>query len=213
VSIEILDLQLFQNQPLTTEPFPFMVLEDFLHNEQTKLLVQDFPKITGAGLFPVQALKLGSSMQKLVDELSSEAFRKAVGLKFGIDLTGCPPMVTFRGYAQHKDGRIHADSESKLVSLLLYLNEDWSSDEGGNLRFLRDPADIESTIVEIPAKAGTLAIFKVTRNCWHGHHKFVGERRVLMVNYMVNEAAWQKETKRHQFSARIKSLKRMVGMV
>jgi hypothetical protein len=51
----------------------------------------------------------------------------------------------------------------------------------------------------------------VTPNGWHGHHKFVGERRVLMLNYMVSAAAHERELKRHRFSAKLKGLKKWVG--
>ena len=164
-----------------------------------------------AGLYPADVLSLGPTMQKMVDELCSEELREAVEQRFGVNLQGRPPMVTYRGYARHKDGRIHADSESKVVTILLYLNEEWPH-EGGNLRLLRDPNDLESTIVEIVPLVGTLLIFKVTANCWHGHKKFVGERRVLMLNYMVDEDARQHELKRHRFSAKVKDFKSRLGM-
>jgi hypothetical protein len=128
-----------------------------------------------------------------------------------MDLSGRPPMVTLRGYSREKDGRIHADSEDKVVSLLLYLNEAWPH-KVGNLRMLRSPDDLESTIAEIPSIAGSMVIFRVTPNGWHGHHRYVGERRVLMLNYMVSEAARDRELKRHRFSAGVKRLKKWVGM-
>lgn len=211
MATQILDLEKFLSQPLTTEPFPFMVVTDFLRHDQIKALSRDFPAMKNAGLYPADVLDLGPAMQQLVDELSGEDFRHAVETKFGLDLQGRPPMVTIRGFARHKDGRIHADSDNKVVSLLLYLNEEWPHD-GGQLRFLRDPNDLESTIVQITPLAGTLAIFKVTPNGWHGHNKFVGERRVVMLNYMVSEEVRQSELKRHRFSAKVKNFKNLVGV-
>lgn len=208
---EILDLQQLRVQPLTTDPFPFVVASDMLRREQIRALARDFPDMSDGGLYPADVLPLGPSMQRLVEEICSDEFRGAVEQKFGIDLRGCPPMVTLRGYSRDKDGRIHADSEDKVVSLVLYLNEEWPH-RGGNLRLLRSPDDLDSTLVEIPSVAGAMVIFKVTRNGWHGHHKFVGQRRVLMVNYMVSEAARRRELKRHRFSARVKRLKKWVGM-
>jgi hypothetical protein len=120
-------------------------------------------------------------------------------------------MVTLRGRSREKDGRIHRDSDDKKVSLLLYLNEDWPH-QAGNLRMLRSPDDLESTVAEIPSRAGSLVVFEVTPNGWHGHHRFVGERRVLMLNYMVSRAALERELKRHRFSAKVKTFKKRLGL-
>jgi hypothetical protein len=98
-----------------------------------------------------------------------------------------------------------------VVSLLLYLNEDWPH-KTGNLRMLRSPDDLESTVAEIPSTAGTLVIFEVKPNGWHGHHRFVGERRVLMLNYMVSASALAREEKRHRFSAKVKGIRKRLGL-
>lgn len=211
MSTQILDIEQFDRSTLTTEPFPYMVVTDLFHQDQIKALTADFPKLSNAGLYPADVLEMGPSMNKLVEELCSDEFRQAVEKKFDMDLSKRPPMVTVRGFCRHKDGRIHADTESKVVTILVYLNEEWPH-EGGKLRFLRDPNDLESSLAEIVPLAGTIAIFKVTPNGWHGHNKFVGERRCLMLNYMVNEEARDRELKRHRFSAKVKNVKHKLGM-
>jgi hypothetical protein len=77
---------------------------------------------------------------------------------------------------------------------------------------LRLGDDLESTVAEIPSLAGSLVIFEVTPNGWHGHHKFVGERRVLMLNYMTGADSLARELRRHRFSAKVKGLKKRVGL-
>ncbi len=211
MSLQILDLEPLKKHALTTEPFPFMVVEGTFKAEAIPQLTRDFPDITNAGLYPADVLDMGPAMHKLIEELSSDDFRRVLEEKFGMDLKDRPPMVTLRKYARFKDGRIHADTDSKVVTILLYLNETWPH-EGGQLRFLRSPDDLESTIEEITPLAGTMVIFKVTPNGWHGHVKHVGERRVLMLNYMVNQDLCDRELKRHRFSAKVKNFKHMVGM-
>jgi hypothetical protein len=188
-----------------------VVVSGMLKPGAIKKLSHDFPAIGDGGVYPVDILPLGPSMRRLVEELSGPEFRKAVEEKFGLDLKGRPPMVTLRGRSREKDGRIHRDSDDKVVSLLLYLNEDWPH-QVGNLRMLRSPDDLESTVAEIPSRAGTLVIFEVKPNGWHGHHRFVGERRVLMLNYMTGDESLARELKRHRFSARVKRLKKWVGL-
>ena len=211
MSTEILDLQKLRAQPLAKDPFPFVVVSGMLKPGAIQSLTRDFPPIGDGGVYPVDVLPLGPSMRKLVAEISGPEFREVVEEKFGLDLKERPPMVTLRGRSRDKDGRVHRDSDDKVVSLLLYLNEDWPH-RTGNLRLLRSPDDLESTVAEIPSSAGSLVVFEVKPNGWHGHHKFVGERRVLMLNYMTSAAALQRELKRHRFSARVKGLKRLVGL-
>ena len=210
MSTEILDLQKLRAQPLVRDPFPFVVVSGMLKPGAIKKLSHDFPAIGDGGVYPVDVLPLGPSMRRLVEELSGPEFRKAVEEKFGLELGDNPPMVTLRGRSREKDGRIHHDSDDKKVSLLLYLNEDWPH-KTGNLRMLRSPDDLESTVAEVPSTAGTLVIFEVKPNGWHGHHKFVGERRVLMLNYMTGADSLARELKRHRFSARLKKFKQWLG--
>jgi hypothetical protein len=211
MSTEILDLEKLRAQPLARDPFPFVVASGMLKPGALERLVRDFPPIGDGGVYPVDVLPLGPSMRKLVEEISGPEFRKVVEDKFGLDLKDRPPMVTLRGRSRDKDGRIHRDSEDKVVSLLLYLNPDWPH-KVGNLRMLRSPEDLESTVAEIPSRAGSRVGFEVKPNGWHGHHKFVGERRVLMLNYMTGAASLQREQKRHRFSAKVKGLKKLIGL-
>ncbi|MGH8722101.1 MAG: 2OG-Fe(II) oxygenase [Burkholderiales bacterium] len=211
MSTEILDLERLRAQPLARDPFPYVVASGMLKPGAIKKLSHDFPAIGDGGVYPVDVLPLGPSMRKLVQEISGPEFRQVVEEKFGLDLKDRPPMVTLRGRSRDKDGRIHHDSDDKVVSLLLYLNEDWPH-RVGNLRMLRSAHDLESTAAEIPSTAGSLVIFEVRPNGWHGHHKYVGERRVLMLNYMTGAESHARELKRHRFSAKVKGLKKRLGL-
>ena len=211
MSTEILDLDRLRAQPVVRDPFPFVVASGMLKPGVIKQISRDFPPIGDGGVYPVSVLPLGPSMKKLVEEISGPEFRKAVEEMFGLELADNPPMVTLRGRSREKDGRIHHDSDDKKVSLLLYLNEEWPH-KTGNLRMLRSGEDLESTVAEVPSTAGSLVVFEVTTNGWHGHHKFVGERRVLMLNYMVSASALAREEKRHRFSAKLKSFKKRIGL-
>ena len=122
-----------------------------------------------------------------------------------MDLRDRPPMLTVRGRTGKKDGRIHTDSKSKLVTVLLYLNRGWSAPEG-RLRLLYNDHDLTRYAAEISPDAGRCLIFKVTPNCWHGHEPFDGERRTIQLNYVASEEARERDLKRHRFSAFLKGL-------
>ena len=114
-------------------------------------------------------------------------------------------MITVRGQAQSKDGRIHTDTKDKVATCLLYLNNAWD-DGGGRLRLLRNGEDLDDYITEIPPNGGAFVAFKVSHNSWHGHKPFVGERRSIMVNWLRSEGAHARQLGRHKLSARVKRL-------
>jgi hypothetical protein len=58
----------------------------------------------------------------------------------------------------------------------------------------------------VPPIAGTLIAFRRTENSWHGHHPFVGVRRSIMLNWMVDAAAARRELRRHAVTAGLKTL-------
>ena len=60
-----------------------------------------------------------------------------------------------RGAADTRDGYIHTDSKTKIVTVLLYLNPAWAPD-GGRLRLLRNGSDLEAVAAEVPPDFGTL---------------------------------------------------------
>ena len=206
-----LNLSALRSVPLVADPYPYAVIPDFLPPEALAEATRDFPKIDMAGLFPPEELAYGPGFAKLLEVLQGDALRHAVEEKFGIDLTGRPTMVTVRACARARDGKIHRDSKFKLITLLLYLNQDWHRD-GGRLRVLRSADDIENYAAEVPPEGGVLFAFQCTDKAWHGHKTFNGPRRCIMMNYVVDEEARQSELARHRFSAKVKKVKRLFGL-
>lgn len=204
--MKVLNLDVLRHATVFRQPFSFLVAHGIVPPSALTAVRADFPAIDRAGLFPLSELRYGPAFGALVDDLLSPDFERVLGAAFDVDLSGRARMVTVRGQSRERDGRIHNDSEDKLVSLLLYLNDDEWDAEGGRLRFLRDPLDIDSVVAEVPPTAGTLVAFRRSENSWHGHKPFVGSRRYVMVNWMTQPAAAQRELARHRLSARMKAL-------
>jgi hypothetical protein len=83
----------------------------------------------------------------LIKAIQGPEFTRAVERKLGMDLTGRPTMVTARGVSTARDGQIHADSRTKLVTVLIYMNNAWEA-KTGRLRLLRRPDNLEDIIAE-----------------------------------------------------------------
>ncbi len=190
--------------PLVTDPFEYMVIPGFLSPEACERINQDFPKIDQGGSFPTESLEFGPGFAEFRSELISTGCRDAFGKKFQMDLTGKPPTLTVRGMTRQKDGQVHLDSVTKLVTVLIYLNGGWGAD-GGRLRLLRSK-NIDDVITEVPPEAGTLIAFRCRDNAWHGHKPFVGERRSIQLNWVVGESAARNTIWRHRISAFMKKV-------
>jgi hypothetical protein len=203
-----LDYPAFDATPVATDPFTHIVVENFVKPAALAEVVRGLPKLDRGGSFPIGSLRLGAPAQALMAELEGPRFRSAVSRKFDLDLIGAPTMVTLRGASRERDGRIHCDSHTKRVTILLYLNpetEAWARREGC-LRLLRGAHDIEEYAVEVPPVNGTLLVFPNGPTTWHGHKPFVGTRYVIQLNYMTTDSTARSEMRRHKVSAFVKRL-------
>jgi len=204
-----LDLAALRAMPLEREPFQYLVVPAFIKREALSRINADYPKIAERGSFPVSQVAYGPAFRALLDQLEGDEFRKAFEEKFGLELAGRPTTTTVRGQCGRGDGKIHTDSLSKIITVLIYMNPTWEK-PGGRLRLLRSGSDLDDVLVEVPPVEGTLVAFKRADNSWHGHEPFVGERRVIQFNWVTSEGNRQITMLRHHASA---SLKRVLGLL
>ena len=184
--------------------FPYFHVENALSNFlNSSDLIKDFPDIDSGGSFPSDNLKEGD-IKKLVEELEGDEFKAILENKLGVDLKDAEVITTLRGFSRFKDGKIHTDSQSKIVTVLLYLNKNWDN-EIGNLRLLKKNNDLENYIQEISSEYGNLVAFKVTDNCWHGFMPFEGKRLSIQLNYIYPKSLNIHKI-RHKLSASFKKL-------
>ena len=203
--LNILDLERLHAAPLCREPFDFVFAEALLRADALGAVIDDFPAVDGHGSYPVAQLRYGPAFAALVDELEDAPLRQAIEDKFAIDLDGRPTMITVRGRSDGKDGRIHTDSPSKLITLLLYMNPVWD-DSAGRLRLLRGAEDLDDCVAEIAPLAGTMVAFRRSESSFHGHYPHKGMRRVIQLNWVTDTAVVRRELGRHRWSARLKAL-------
>ena len=202
---KVLDADALRKATLVPEPFPYLIIDNIIRPEVLSEVVGSFPAIKKRGSFPPHAVACSGLFATLMQEMQSDELRDLIGERLGMDLTNKPPMVTVRGRTSEKDGEIHTDSTSKLVTVLLYLNPGWASPVG-RLRLLYNNRDLTPYAAEISPEAGRCLIFKVTPNCWHGHEPFDGERRTIQLNYVSSEKVRDRELNRHRLSAFLKQL-------
>jgi len=178
----------------------------FVRSEAMAGINADNPLVTHPGSFPLPTLKYVPAFRDFIAAIQGPDFTRAVEKKLGVDLKDRPTMVTARGVSAARDGQIHTDSRTKLITVLIYMNNAWES-KTGCLRLLRGPANLEDVIAEVPPDEGTLLIFKNEPNAWHGFHPFEGPRRVIQLNWVTDRGVVKREQTRHRVSAFFKRLK------
>jgi SM-20-related protein len=204
---QTIDLEALRATPVATEPFPYVIVPQFVRAEALAAVESDYPAIDKPGSFPLPSVSFGNTFKTLMDEIQGPAMTAAIAEKFGMDLTGKPTMVTVRGRTDATDGRIHTDSKTKLITVLIYMNGKWEK-PGGRLRLLRSPDSLKDMVAEVPPNQGTLLAFRNQPNAWHGHEPFEGPRRAIQLNWVRDQGVVRREQIRHGISAFFKRLRK-----
>lgn len=200
-----LDIAALERTPAVNNPFDYVVVPDFISGPQQSAAIKNFPEIRQGGSYPLSSLDINPQFQSLLDELDSPAFEHAIEKKFNVDLKEKPKLFSLRGICRNKDGKIHTDSKDKIITVLLYINENWAN-KGGRLRLLKSQ-NLNDYVDEVAPDAGTLLIFRRSDNSFHGHEPYDGKRCSIQLNWLTANNRKQFQTMRHQFSALLKKLK------
>lgn len=203
----LLNLDALRNAEVKTDPFPYFTVDESILPGAVKDVIRDFPPIRDGGSFNLDDVKYGPHFDRLLKNLDTPEFRKILCDKFDVNVMDLPMMITLRGYSRQKDGRIHTDSKTKVLTILIYLNEDWTA-ETGKLRILRSKDNMNDYVAEINPGPGSLLAFKVTDNGWHGYPAFEGKRQSIQINFLTGGAASSKHKFFHGLSAKLKKLRR-----
>lgn len=203
--MSLLDYDALRATELQREPYDWLIVPDFIRADAFESIVADYPRVPGPGSHPPSELDIRGRFAELMTEMDGPAFRELIEQKFGIDLSDKPTMYTVRGFCRRTDGKIHTDSETKVITVLLYMNQRWDAD-GGRLRILRNGTDLNDYVAEVPPHGGTLLVFRRADNSWHGHEPFEGQRRAVQMNWVTSADVVNYEQRRHRISSTLKKL-------
>jgi SM-20-related protein len=203
--VEILDLDRLRSAALNTDPYDYFLVSGLIKPEWQERLISDYPTTKRGGSFPLSIVRCGPDFSRLIRALEGKDFRKIVEQKLSVKLEGRPTMFTVRGFCRRKDGKIHTDTESKIVTVLLYMNPTWAP-SGGRLRVLRSGTNIDDMATEVSPVVGTMLIFRRCDHSFHGHLPFEGERKVIQMNWVTEQKFVDREIARHRWSALVKKL-------
>jgi hypothetical protein len=181
--MSLINLDALRATPLQTDPYDYLVVPEFLSAGALQQVNRDYPAIDSAANHALENLSYGASFEALMEELRGPELATLLGEKFDMDLAVLPTTVTVRKFCERTDGNIHTDHKSKVITVLVYFNEHWDHPDG-QLRLLRSKDDIQDYAAQVPPAGGLMIAFRRTDHSWHGHTRFVGERRMVQINYL-----------------------------
>ena len=172
----------------TAEPFPHVVIDDFLTNDVLSAVLEEFPlpsdprwrrfdRGNERKLAWDNVAECGPVTRRLLAEFNSSPCVDFLERLTGI--TGLIPDPHFVGGGLHQieSGgylKIHADfnrhdrlSLDRRLNLLLFLNHDWRDEYGGHLEFW--DRSMSTAVVRIAPIFNRCAIFSTTDFAFHGH--------------------------------------------
>jgi SM-20-related protein len=201
----ILDLDAIRASEVHHTPYDWMTGKGAIRAGAVARLRADFPDIRATGFHPLEQMAVKGAFAELIGEMEGPEFTAAVSDTLGVNLRPYPTLITVRKVSAAHEGRIHCDSESKIATLLIYLNEGWLSPDG-RFRVLKNDKGFEDYVAEVSPEMGCVVAFRRADHSWHGHTPFVGERRVVQIAWVRSQADIDRKKKRHTMSSFFKKI-------
>ena len=204
--MELIDLTAVRNAERSSEHYNYVLASNLLKHDRIDELRRDFPAIDKPGYLTVDEVALKGRFKTLIDELESPEFTEEISRKWGKDMHPYPRLTTIMKKSQPKYGAIHTDGPSKVMTMLVYMNDEWQQDEGGRLRVLYDEKNYDRYKLEVPPTMGTMFAFLRADNSWHGHLPFSGERRVVQIAWVKSQADVDRKKKHNKMAQFFKGI-------
>jgi len=171
------------------QPYPHIVIDNFLSPEAVTAAISEFPPLNQeqwTNYLHVNERKFsntdpttwGPTLQRILEEFNSPRFVEFIGRLLGVDDLIADPSLEGGGLHQSTRGgflNIHADftvhphhrTWQRRANLLLYLNEDWKPEYGGDLELWS--ADMKDCVEKVSPIANRVLIFTTDATSFHGH--------------------------------------------
>jgi len=174
----VLQIEALSRATLRREPYSHAIIDELFQPERARALAATFPtdhyRIVSGGaekLYRYDARpfvafgrdevmfadKLPAEWQALGKQLTSSAYREALGRLTNLDLSDAPLEVNLFHYGPSCVLEPHLDLADKIVTHVLYFNDAWDPADGGCLRILRS-SNPDDFVTEIPPLVGSSAV-------------------------------------------------------
>lgn len=207
------DLEGLRARYRSATPFPHIVVDDFLDPDVAALAMKEFPPLDRDSwnnyvhanerkFSHTDPTEWGLTLQRILADLNSERFARFVAQLTGFDTLIADHSLEGGGLHQSSAGgflNIHADFTvhphhpkwRRRANLLLYLNDEWKPEYGGNLElWSTDMRHCEASIAPI---GNRVVIFTTDVDSYHGHPEpmtcppDVGRRSLALYYFSVED--------------------------
>jgi YD repeat-containing protein len=186
-----LDAKSLSDQYRDADPFPHIVLNNFIKEDVLKRVSTEFPDLSKLKNTVIQynnskEIKLAGKGMQVLSPAALELntyLQSDLMMNWLNELTGIEeplisdPYLSGGGYHEIKTGgllKVHADFNKhpkldldRRLNLLIYLNEDWQDEWGGTLQLFEQ--DTAKAIQTVYPRFNTAVLFTTTSYTYHGH--------------------------------------------
>lgn len=211
---------------ISGDPFPHIAIDNFLPDNLIDLCIQHFPERPdpGSESFNRDQERYKTSyhpdnmepkLRHLFYAFNSRPFIRIIENISGIKGLIPDPFFLGGGFHETRQGGhldMHADFNhhkpldlERRINVLIYLNEDWKDEYGGQLELWR--TDMSEQVQQITPIANRCVMFTTTQQSMHGHPQPVNHpngqsRRSIALYYYTSTWNSTKASKTTQFYAR-----------
>jgi len=188
--IRELDCKTLREQAQTTPPFPHIIVDDFLDHDFAREVVESWPSYSEAAKIGrefrsinernkvqvTDSAQFPPALRRLNDALASPAFTQAMTSIFGIP--ELLPDAELVGGGLHQTGPrgrldVHVDFNylearrlHRRLNILIYFNEGWLTDWGGQLELWN--RDVSKCVRSVDPIFNRCVIFETSEISYHG---------------------------------------------
>ena len=201
-------------------PYPHVVLDNFLEPGAAEAAIKEFPPIDPENwnnylhanerkFSNTDPATWGPTLRGILEVLNSPRFVQFVGELIGVENLIADPSLEGGGLHQSSAGgflNIHADYTvhphnrkwQRRANILLYLNDAWKPEYGGDLELW--DADMKHCVEKVSPLANRVLIFTTDRTSFHGHPEpmrcpaNVARRSLALYYFSVEEDPFIKST-------------------
>ena len=177
----------------TADPFPHLVVDDFLPDDFYGELAESFPRFdekaalnefgeAGRKAVREKLPELGPAYARFDDLMKSSDFLGRLSQITGIPDLLYDPLYIGGGTHENLEGQEldpHVDfnyhpttRRHRRLNLILFLNDEWDESWGGALQLHRNPWEPDADVVKTVApKANRAVLFETSERSWHGFRK------------------------------------------
>jgi 2-oxoglutarate-Fe(II)-dependent oxygenase superfamily protein len=169
-------------------PYPHIVMDDFLPEEVLDEVLTEFPDPRGADWFAFESpnerklatkddTTMGPATRHLLAELNSSAFVEFLEKLTGIEGLVPDPHFVGGGLHQIEPGghlKVHADFNrhprtdlERRLNILIYLNRDWQDEYGGAFELWDE--NMTAAVEKVMPYFNRCVVFSTTSTSYHGH--------------------------------------------